>query len=38
MSKKKSKLNSGLKIQDPVTYAKFWASKNKYFKGLIIKL
>lgn len=27
----KSKLDSGYKVQDPVTYAKHSATKNKYF-------
>lgn len=32
--KTKKRLTSGLKVQDPVTYAKHWARKNKYFSRL----
>jgi hypothetical protein len=28
-----NKLDSGLKVEDPVTYAKYFAKKNSYFKS-----
>ncbi len=30
------KLTSGYKVQDPTTYAKYFATKEKYFSGQVI--